>query len=308
MKNSCKSIFLSLLMAAIGGVSGVSAQIAETDAPRQLLKGTHSELYNPVFSPDGRYLLFSAADYSRLRMYDFKDNVTVNICSDARSGLDAQFTADASEVVYVAQTSADNGSNLRQLRSYSVARGANTALAEPARSVGRPAVAVRGEGLAVSIDGRRHTPGRKAPSVAVRTEGSTLFIIRDGEEKAYTPVPSYAGYIWASVSPDASKVMFFAAGRGIVVTDLEGRVIAEPGKFEAPVWYGNSHIVAMNATDDGHQFESSQIVLLTLDGKSRQDLTAPESMTMNPAASIAAGKVVYNTIDGRLFEMNVRLK
>ena len=121
-------------------------------------------------------------------------------------------------------------------------------------------------------------------------------------------VHGYAGYCWPSLSPDGTKVMFVAAGKGIYITDLKGCILSQPGKYEAPVWYGNNHIVAMNAKDDGHQYMSSQIVLLSADGKQVQDLTKPESMSMNPAAAISANRVVYNTIDGRLYEMTVTLK
>ena len=63
----------------------------------------------------------------------------------------------------------------------------------------------------------------------------------------------------------------------------------------------------MKATDDGHQYSSSQIVMLKADGSEIQEITRPESMTMFPTASFEAGKIVYNTIDGRLFEMSVNL-
>lgn len=141
------------------------------------------------------------------------------------------------------------------------------------------------------------------PSPIVEAKGSTIVI----NGKSYSPVASHAGYTWESVSPDGTKVMFFAAGVGIIITDLNGNIIARPGNYEAPVWYGNNHIVAQNATDDGHQYHSSQIVMLTLDGSERQDLTRPESMTFSPAASAEAGKVVYSTIDGRLYQVNVQL-
>ena len=140
-------------------------------------------------------------------------------------------------------------------------------------------------------------------SPVVEAKGSTIII----NGKSYSPVPSYAGYTWESVSPDGKKVMFFAAGVGIIVTDLNGNIIARPGKYEAPVWFGNNHIVAQNATDDGHQYHSSQIVLLNLDGSEVQELTKPESMTFSPAASAEAGKVVYSTIDGRLYQVNIEL-
>ena len=61
-------------------------------------------------------------------------------------------------------------------------------------------------------------------------------------------------------------------------------------------------------TDDGHQFESSKLVLLKADGTFVKDLTKPESMAMNPTASAEASRIVYNTIDGRMFVMEINIK
>ncbi len=144
-------------------------------------------------------------------------------------------------------------------------------------------------------------------AVKVATSGSELLITRNGVTKSYSPVESYAGYLWASVSPDQKKVMFFAAGSGIYITDLNGNVISKLGNYESPSWYGNDFVVAMDAKDDGHQFSSSRIVLIKADGSEMQQLTRPESMSMNPTGSIKAGKVVYNTIDGMLYEIEVKL-
>lgn len=146
-----------------------------------------------------------------------------------------------------------------------------------------------------------------ATPVKVRTEGSTLYINTNGVEKAYHPVDSYAGYLWESLSPDGTKVMFVAANKGIVITDLDGKILAMPGKFDAPVWFGNDHILVQKSTDDGHQYSTSQIVLMNLDGTESQAITSPSSMTFSPTASFESGKVVYTTIDGRLFQVNVKL-
>lgn len=283
-----------------------SAQLADVGRPEAIMQGTHSDLYNPVLSRDGSKLLFSAADYSNLRIYDFASGAAATICTDARSGFDAQFTADGCEVIYVSQTDGADGRKYRRLRSYDIARGANANLTEPARRIERPALGT--EAIDARIDGTTRRLGKRAVSRAVRTEGSTLYITVDGKESAYSPVASEAGYLWESLSPDGTKVMFVAAGKGIVVTDLKGNVLARPGNYEAPVWFGNDHIVAMRATDDGHQYRSSQILLLSADGSASQELTRPESMSMFPAASAEGGKVVYNTVDGRLYQLSVKLK
>lgn len=153
------------------------------------------------------------------------------------------------------------------------------------------------------------TPAAKSASAnRVTTRGSVLYITTNGKTTGYTPVESNAGYLWESLSPDGTKVLFFAAGQGAVVTDLNGNILAKLGNLEAPVWFGNDHIVAQRSTDDGHQYRSSQIVLVKADGTETQELTRPESMTFTPTASVKAGKVVYSTIDGLMYQLEVTLK
>ena len=297
-----KTLSAIMLLAA---ATTATAQIAETGAPVRLMKDTQSELYNPILSADGQKLLYSAADYSNLRLYDFNGNVSVTVSKEARSGLDAQFTPDGKAIVYVDQKAGADGMPLRQVKKYDIARGTTAELSEASRFVGRPVVT---DNAVSAVVGKKKIAAGKRLMTGVRTEGTRLYITVNGVENAYTPVAKSAGYIWASMSPDGSRVMFFAAGHGIVITDLGGNIVAEPGNYEAPVWYDNNTVIAMKATDDGHPLKSSQIVMLRADGSEIQELTRPESMSMNPTASAAAGKIVYNTIDGRLYQMNIKLR
>lgn len=225
---------------------GAHAQLATCSQPMPLLQGTQSNMYYPVFSPDGQSIMFSDVDHSNLREYSFADNVTTSVKATPKQALKAAFT---------------------------------------------PAGKVTLE-----------------PQTTVRVDDSNLIITRQGKEISVSPVQCTAGYLWPSLSPDGSKIMFVAAGKGIVITDLQGNILARPGhsRLEAPVWYGNNHIVAMNTTDDGHQITSSQIVLLDLNG-TQQQITKPTSMAMFPAANQTTGRIVYNTIDGLLYQINITL-
>ena len=150
---------------------------------------------------------------------------------------------------------------------------------------------------------------KTAESVSVRTEGSTLFITKNGVEKSYSPVDCYAGYICATVSPDGTKVAFVAGGKGLVVCDINGNILSMPGKrYDSPSWFGNQHLVVENPTDDGHQISTSQILLISADGKEKQALTEPESMSMDPVGDINANRVFFTTIDGIEYEQTVTLK
>lgn len=294
---------LLLTVMAFAGIATMSAQIAEVESVSPLLKGVESEMYHPILSSDGSQLLFSECNFKGLRLYDFNDNVVVKVSTEARAGLDASFSPDGKEIYFVTQT-LQNNRNMRQVKKYEVASRQTLEVTKQGRVVSAPVATAKG--FATTIDGKLMTTDKA--STRVRTEGTNLIIAKNGVEKSYTPIANSVGYIWSSLSPDGSKVMFFAAGFGIVITDLEGNVLSTPGNYEDPVWFGNNHIVAMNATNDGHNYRSSQIVLLTADGSQMQQLTKPESMTMNPTASFEAGKIVYATIDGRLYQMNLKLK
>lgn len=295
-----KKILLTL--ALVSGLTA-SAQIAEVTSVEPLLRGVESEMYYPVLSQDGTKLLYSSVNYKGLKMYDFIDNVTMKISDEERAGLDASFSVDGKSVYYVAQTWKNNR-NMRQAKSFDLATKNVAAISSEGRVVMRPK-ALKG-GVMTTVDGKVESTVKYATTV--RTSGTQLFISHNGVEKAYSPVKESAGYIWESLSPDGTKVMFFAAGKGIVITDLNGNIINMLGNYEFPVWYGNDLVVAQNARDNGYQHTSSQIVIMKADGTQIQELTRPESMTMNPTASIAAGKIVYNTIDGRLYQMNITLK
>ncbi len=292
-----------LLTTALAVSFTVNAQIAEVTSVEPLLKGVDNEMYYPVLSEDGSKLLYTSVNYVGLKMYDFNDDVTLKVSEEERAGLDASFSHDAKTIYYVTQTWKNNR-NMRQAKSFDLDSRKEVAISAEGRVVKRP-LALKG-GVMTTVDDKVVSTVKNATTV--RTKGTQLFISRNGVEKAYTPVAESAGYIWESLSPDGTKVMFFAAGHGIVITDLDGNILHELGNYETPVWYGNNHVVAMNAKHNGYQHISSQIVIMTADGSMIQQLTKPESMTMNPTASIAAGKIVYNTIDGRLYQMNVTLK
>lgn len=296
-----KSKILSLF--ALCCVISMNAQIAEIKSTVPLLNGVESNMYFPVLSEDGQKLLFTSDNFTGLKMYDFNDNVTIKISDEVRAGFDAVFSPAGDMVYYVAQHNI-NGRNMRQVKSYDVKSKAIKAVSPIGRYVSRPA-SLKG-GVTAVVDGKSITTAKN--TLSVRTEGSKLYITRNGIEQAFSPVESYAGYLWASLSPDKTKVLFFAAGKGAYVVDLNGNIVAELGNYESPVWFGNDCVVAMNAKHNGYQHISSQIVMMKVDGSAFQELTKPESMAMNPTASFEAKKIVYNTIDGRLYQMNVSLK
>ena len=287
-----------LVLAAI--LLPVSAQEVEVTSLRRLLEGVEGPAYYPVLNTAGDKLLF-AGQNGALKVYDLIDDVTCVITSDYVAGNDACFGGDG-KVYFVTQQMDDNHLIYRTGNSYDLATGRSAALTQPQHGAMHAVAASRG--AALKAPDASYSSGDDIGDAAW-TEGSRVHVMVNGEERVFSPVDSWAGYLWASLSPDGKRVAFFAAGKGIVIIDLRGQMLAMLGNYEMPCWYNNDYLVAQNAKDDGHQFTSSQILLLKADGTYRHELTKPSSMTMQPTCG--GGRIIYTTIDGLLYEMTINI-
>lgn len=287
-----------LLLLATAALTASAQNVAVEVSP--LLPDLGAPAYRPVLSPDGSRMVFATGEADGLKMYNFATGEVTSVSNLPSAGTDAFWGGDG-KVYFVSQERRSDNLVYRTGHVFDPATAATETILDAQHGAVLPIRATRGAGLKgarSSVDGIKR-------GIAVYTEGSQLFIVRNGNTRAYTPVPSHAGYLWASLSPDQTRVAFFAAGRGICITDLEGRLLAELGNYEMPCWLNSDYIVAQHATDDGHQFTSSQIMLLSADGSRAKALTAPTSMTMQPTA--AGNRIVYTTIDGLLYQMNITI-
>ncbi len=291
---------LIILMMAMTALLPVVAQEVEVTSLQRLLEGTEGPAYYPVLNSAGDRLLFSTKD-GVLKFYDMVDDVTSVVTHDYVAGHDACWGGDG-KVYFVTQEMGEDHLIYRTGRCYD-ALSRQIAVVTPAQHGAVRAVPAT-RGGAVKAPGKNYRSSGNIGDAAW-TEGSRVHVIVGGEERVFSPVDSWAGYLWASLSPDGKRVAFFAAGKGIVVIDLRGQVVAMLGNYEMPCWYNNDYLVAQNATDDGHQFTSSQIVLLKADGTWQRELTKPASMAMQPTCG--GGTIVYTTIDGLLYAMKINI-
>ena len=291
---------LTMMLLAVGLLLPVMAQNVEVVALKRLLEGVEGPAFYPVLNSSGDRLLFSTED-GALKMHDLADGVTTIVTRDYVAGHDACWGGDG-KVYFVTQQTGEDHLVYRAGQCYDPATRRVNQVTEPQHGAVRAVPATRGGALMAPQRGFRSSGDIGS---ATWTEGSRLHVIVNGEERVFSPVDSWAGYLWASLSPDGKKVAFFAAGKGIVVIDLRGQMLAMLGKYEMPCWYNNDYLVAQNAKDDGHQFTSSQIMLLKADGTWQAELTKPVSMAMQPTCG--GGKIVYTTIDGLLYEMKINI-
>ena len=299
--NMSKKLSIVIMLALAALLLSAQAQEVEVVSLARLLNGVEGPAYYPVLNRAGDRLLFLGEEGS-LKLYDFADDVTTVVSHDHVAGNDACFGGDG-KVYFITQQTGEDHLIYRTGKSFDASTRTVTSLTEPLHGTLKAVPSTRGGGMKAP-----GVAGRSWPSIVgsgAWTEGNRVHVIVGGEERVFSPVDSWAGYLWASLSPDGQRVAFFAAGKGIVIIDLRGQVVAMLGNYEMPCWYDNDYLVAQRATDDGHQFTSSQILLLKADGTWQAALNTPASMAMHPTCG--GGKIVYTTIDGLLYEMHINI-
>ena len=143
-------------------------------------------------------------------------------------------------------------------------------------------------------------------ALRVDNENLDLNLYRNGERIVLKP-HGEANYIWSSLSPDQTMILFNTK-YGTGICDLNGKEIINLGQdFDAPVWYGNDYVVGMDDNHDGYYNIESSIMMASVDGSLVQRLTSPEGMGMYPDVDAESGRIVYATENGeiRMLQLNL---
>ena len=266
--------------------------------------------FNPVLSPAGDFMLVTSADLTGLLKYDFATKKLTPVTAGASAGFDAQISSDGSALVY---RTAEYKNRLRyvSLKSLDLKTGKETVLIEPTRNL--EGVVVK-DGTVLAVDNGTLTSRRVAgktlsvvPPVSSIKNGS-LYVTRGNSTRLVSPLGEDKGYLWNSVSPDGTKLLFYVIEHGkAYVSGIDGSNPVSLGVLRAPKWMGNDWVVGMLDFDDGHVVTASKIIAVTANGTVRQDLTDSSVIATYPAPSSDGSKILYNTGDGKIYLMNIEI-
>ena len=261
-----------------------SAQVLEVASMHKLPIPAQAEMKVAGVSPDGDYILLTSGSNKGLQRYDLESQTLTTITDAAGAGYNVQVSRDGKEVVY-RETNFDRN----QMRQNKIVR--------LNMYNQRQQVVARNQ--------------RDLKYMATSDNLTTVTIVdrmivlkRNGLTTTLAPNGSHLSYIWPSVSPDGTKLCYYVCGNGCWVSNIDGsnpQYIAHACR--AAQWYDNNTIVAMADEDDGHFMTASRIVAYTLDGK-MQVLTNDSMIAVEPYA--ANGAVVFSTLDGAVYMLNVK--
>jgi hypothetical protein len=264
--------------------------------------------FNPVLNTAGDKLLFTASGFSGLNLVDLSTNQVTEISKEAGAGYEPQFSTDNAQIFY-RKTTFENNRRFNAVLSFDIKTKRNSELLAPQRMLNKIYPLTNG---VIAFSGKNilratATKSTDAP-IVVSANDELRIMLYNGKISYLNPLNMpEPRYIWVSLSPDSKKILFTAAGKGTYICDLNGKILSSLGSINAPVWFNNDYVVAMEDKDDGHRVISSKIVLISVVKKTKTNISTTDKIAMYPTASGKANRIAYHAENGEIEVVEVEL-
>ena len=299
-----KKLFTALLAVAFALVA--NAQLVEPLSTQrvQLPDGVASE--QATLSPDGSFAVVGVMGGSTLTRVDIATGESHLITSNGLAS-SVMIAPDGQNIVFNSVSYNDKHLRMTSLRSVNVATGREIELVKPSRRL-NAGFALSNAGVTAIENGKarvRAFGSAKAQSMPVASINyGHLDITVNGKTTTLDP-QGRGSYLWPSVSPDGTKVVYCLSGAGTFVCNIDGSNVRSLGYLHAARWMGNDMVVGMADYDNGEQILSSTIIVIDLNG-TRQALTNDSQIAIFPSASADGKRIAYSTLAGELFIINLK--
>ena len=289
--------------------SAVSAQVLSVKSVEKVPIPVDADNTVAAISPGGDYILLTTSTHRGLKKFDLATGETTTLTEAEGAGYGATVTADGKTIVYRETSFTPQHLKMTALKSISTVTGAKRELAPAQRML--QGYRLDGNAAAVISKGKmrvRSLNGAKivaTPPTLSLTQNHQMQLTRNGKTTLLAPNGKNVRYIWPSLSPDGTKVLYYVSGVGCFVCDLNGNNVKPMGQLRAAKWYDNTTIVGMNDQDNGEYVTSSSIIAKTLSG-AEQKLTIDEIIAQYPQVSPSSRKIAFETPAGEAYIINLQ--
>lgn len=287
----------------------VSAQVLSVKSVEKVPIPVDADNAVAAISPGGDYILLTTSTHRGLKKFDLATGETTTLTEAEGAGYGTTVTADGKTIVYRETSFTPQHLKMTALKSISTVTGAKRELAPAQRML--QGYRLDGNAAAVISKGKmwvRSLNGAKivaTPPTLSLTQNHQMQLTRNGKTTLLAPNGKNVRYIWPSLSPDGTKVLYYVSGVGCFVCDLNGNNVKPMGQLRAAKWYDNTTIVGMNDQDNGEYVTSSSIIAKTLSG-AEQKLTSDEIIAQYPQVSPSSRKIAFETPAGEAYIINLQ--
>ncbi len=264
--------------------------------------------YFPTLSPDGNKLLLTKQNFTGLYLYDIDSKIIVKITDKQGAGYNPIFSENGTKVFF-RENEYEGMRKISAIYEYNINKAQKSIVETKKRNVSPPQIVKNQLYYTVDSKAKKLSLNNTIDNVEelfVLIERQKIVLYINGVKKVISP-KGEGNYIWPSLSPDNTKILFTFAGRGTFISDLNGNIISELGILNAPKWYNNNWILGMKETDDGDQYTSSDIYIVSSTGNETIQLTnTKDIIELYPNCSSHNSKIVYHTTTGEIYFLEIK--
>ena len=300
--------------------SSAQNQPFNPETPEILVDEGAAWFMSPVWSPDGRYIAITSAEYRGIWTVPADGGTPRQITDEAAAGFGLKWSSDGSAIA-TRTARFDDRFRHNAIKVYDVETGDERTLVDYRRGQmsvpqwtdldQRIAVQVQRnvEILETGLEPARREKQLRDEAVVVprnnRVEkidisaNQTVVVEDFGDRNILNVVPS----------PDGSVIAVQVMGEGIYVIDADGSNLCEIGRAEHPVWSPDGrYLIAMITEDDGHHITGSELYAIDITTAQRFHLTAhTDVIALHPTVSPDGRKVAFGDPNtGRIYTMTIR--
>lgn len=310
MKKIWYSFFLILFFSSF-----ISAQKISVVETVKLTDKSQGEFYFPRNSPDGSKILFTSASYKGIWYYDVSSKKTIPFVSEEGAGYDYVFSNDNKSIIYRANNLDEMGlrrnqslikRNLDDMQSQVIVTAKE--LSTPKALASNNIAYMAGGNVILKADGQRLNK-TGAGDLAVYNVDGKIILYMNGTKKDFSPFKG-GQYIWPSLSPDGTKIMYTEVHKGTFISDLDGNILSSLGKISAPNWSPDGKWVTyMVEKDNGEFITGSEIFAASSNGLLKYQLTdTKDVIEMYPVWSSDGMSILFNSVDGSIYSMKLKME
>jgi Tol biopolymer transport system component len=302
-----KKIFLILFIAVVP-LLAQKVTVVEDIALTSLSEGN---FYYPTLNPDGTGVLFSSENYKGLWYKNFSTSKTVKITEALGAGYEPGFGI-SNEILY-RDDKFVRGKKFSSLISYDMVSKKAAVLEGGIRDLkicrdNSNAFKNYVKETEVCFTMKQKMLQKSAtPERVVFIQDSKIVLSENNTKKVLQPLGE-GNYIWPSLSPDKTKLLFTFVGKGTYISNLEGAILTKIGYANYPSWSPDGNwVLFMKDIDDGVNIISSDVYIANLKTGKYFNLTLQrDDISLYPKWGAANSEIFYNIDNGQIRKIKLK--
>jgi Tol biopolymer transport system component len=317
MKSSILNLTIILILITFIS-SDINAQLSVVGEPEILIASDDFKYMKPTWSPDGNSIAYTSARNSGIWVTDISGE-NRRLVTDETAGFGFAWSQD-SESILARVSTYENRRRKHAITVFNVISSDLRRITEFRNEMPSiPKWTNADQSIVLITDNKVESfeSGLEIPVEARKFVNQRFYVLKSGSiasgmipENSIADISPFdnADYINLEISPDGKKLAFEVYGGNLYVMNIDGTGLRDLGRANRPKWSPNGdYIIAMVATDNGHNYQTSDILAFDVVNNAQYNLTAATDLiATNPTWSPSGTRIAFDSPEtGNIYLLSI---